>query len=64
MNRKIESTKLWGYDVLDEETHEKDMAIKVLDEPILVGLYVLKYDTQEMHERRSILAIYNDLSRH
>ena len=37
---------------------------KVLDEPILVGLYVLKYDKQKMHEIRSILAIYNDLSRH
>ena len=48
MNRKIESTRLWGYDVLDEETHEKDMAIKVLDEPILVGLIVLKNDKQKM----------------
>ena len=37
---------------------------KKLDEPILVGLYVLKYDKQNMHERRSILAIYNELSRH
>ena len=64
MNRKIESTKHWGYDLLNEETDEKDMAIKVLDEPILVGLIVLKYDKQKMHERRSIVAIYNDLSRH
>ena len=64
MNTKIESTKLWGYDWLDEERDEKDMATKLLDEPILVGLYVLKYDKQKMHERRSILSIYNDLSRH
>ena len=64
MNRKIESTKLWGYDLLDEETDEKDMATKVLNEPTPVCLNVLKYDKQKMHERRSILAIYNDLSRH
>ena len=50
--------------MLDEETHEKVMTKKMLDEPILVGLYVLKYDKQKMHEIRSILAIYNDLSRH
>ena len=50
--------------MLDEETHEKDMKKKVLDEPILVGLIVLNYDKQKMHGRGSILAIYNDLSRH